>query len=367
MSDDARHLGVARHLELALRLAGCAEGLTVAEMAAEMGVVVRTVQRMRAALETVFPMDVLFDGSRRRYRIVGGLSPNMVAPLAEELAELALAKTALESAGEAVRSERLAALELKILAAIRAAARARIEPDLEALKAAQLPVAVAGPQQRLAAGILESCQTALQAGSVLAFDYAAAGAVPQRREVAPRGLLFGARSYLVGALNDWGAPALWRLDRMSSPEVLARAAWPDPAFDLRDYASRSFGLFQEKPRDIVLRFDAPVAQEAARFIFHPQQKVRELPDGRLEVAFRAGGLLELARHVFTWSGAVEIVEPPELRDILRRELAANLARLDPAQSTCHPASAAADQSAKVSTPVASSEMEVSGSEAMARG
>lgn len=136
MSDDARHLGVARHLELALRLAGSAEGLTEAEM----GVVVRTVQRMRAALETVFPMEVVPDGARRRYRIVGGPSPDMAAPLAEELAELALARSARDAAGEAVRSGRLAALELRILAAIRAAARARIERDpVDALRPPPCP------------------------------------------------------------------------------------------------------------------------------------------------------------------------------------------------------------------------------------
>jgi predicted DNA-binding transcriptional regulator YafY len=32
-------------------------------------------------------------------------------------------------------------------------------------------------------------------------------------------------------------------------------------------------------------------------------------------------------NLFTWSGAVEIVAPPELSDIMRRELEASLARL----------------------------------------
>ena len=53
------------------------------------------------------------------------------------------------------------------------------------------------------------------------------------------------------------------------------------------------------------------------------------PDGSLVVSFRAGGLLELTWHLFTWGGAVEILAPDRLRALLVEELRRALARHDP--------------------------------------
>ena len=39
-------------------------------------------------------------------------------------------------------------------------------------------------------------------------------------------------------------------------------------------------------------------------------------DGSLIVRFRAGGLQEMAFHAFTWNGHLEVLEPPELREML---------------------------------------------------
>jgi hypothetical protein len=47
-------------------------------------------------------------------------------------------------------------------------------------------------------------------------------------------------------------------------------------FNLCGYAAQSFGVFQEKPFDVVLRFVPETAEDAARWQFHPTQStVRE--------------------------------------------------------------------------------------------
>jgi predicted DNA-binding transcriptional regulator YafY len=86
-----------------------------------------------------------------------------------------------------------------------------------------------------------------------------------------------------------------------------------------------FGVFREEPSNVVWRFSAEAAADARQFRFHPDQILTELPDGRLEVAFRAGGLQEMAWHLFRWGGHVEIVSPPELRAILVEMLETALA------------------------------------------
>ena len=87
-------------------------------------------------------------------------------------------------------------------------------------------------------------------------------------------------------------------------------------FELRDHAARSFGLWQEEPIDVVWRFTGDAVRDARAYQFHPTQSIEDQPDGSVIVRFRAGGLREMAWHLFTWGDQVEILEPAELRESL---------------------------------------------------
>jgi predicted DNA-binding transcriptional regulator YafY len=43
-------------------------------------------------------------------------------------------------------------------------------------------------------------------------------------------------------------------------------------------------------------------------------------DGSTVVRFRAGGLMEMCWHLYTWGANVDVVEPPELRDLMSKAL-----------------------------------------------
>ena len=86
----------------------------------------------------------------------------------------------------------------------------------------------------------------------------------------------------------------------------------------RRYAERSFGVFQEAPVEVALRFDAGVARDAATFLFHPSQIVVANPDGSLNVYFRTGGLDEMCWHLVTWGDSVTVKKPARLRRRLAR-------------------------------------------------
>jgi len=119
MTDDARSLGLLRHLQLALRLGATAEGLTIDEIAAQMEVSRRTAQRMRAALDLVFAMETLRNGQTLRYRLQDHLPPAVLAPKAEELADLDLVVVAFRKRGETDPAGRLDTLRHRMLAALR--------------------------------------------------------------------------------------------------------------------------------------------------------------------------------------------------------------------------------------------------------
>ena len=120
-----------------------------------------------------------------------------------------------------------------------------------------------------------------------------------RQRVQPHGLLYGSRAYLVGR-SDWTEEMrYWVLANMSEVTLADEMFEFDDGFDIEEFASRSFGVYQEKPIDVTLRFEAEVAPDVVSFLFHPGQEITENEDGSLTVRFQAGGSLEMCRHLFT--------------------------------------------------------------------
>jgi predicted DNA-binding transcriptional regulator YafY len=126
----------------------------------------------------------------------------------------------------------------------------------------------------------------------------------------------------VGRSRHHGEIHLFRLGRVESVRIADDAFQPPRGFNIEEYAKKSFGVFQERPVEVVWRFCPDAAADARTFLFHPTQKFRSLRNGSLEVTFKAGGLLEMCWHLFTWGGAVEVVKPAKLRAMYRDMLAA---------------------------------------------
>ena len=91
-------------IELARRMAGSAEGLTLDDMARDLDVGRRTAERLRDAVLMLFPgAEEVSDPPSKRWRIRGGLSAFEQAPTTTELVELNRAALALRRADEPVR------------------------------------------------------------------------------------------------------------------------------------------------------------------------------------------------------------------------------------------------------------------------
>jgi proteasome accessory factor B len=68
-------------------------------------------------------------------------------------------------------------------------------------------------------------------------------------------------------------------------------------------------------------------------LWHPSQKLRELPDGRLELSLRVADTLEVRRWILGYGGEAEVAEPDGLREALRREAESLARKLLPARKT----------------------------------
>lgn len=314
-------------IELARRLAGTAEGLTLDEMAAAAGVSRRTAERMRDTLAQLFPhLEEVPDPPTKRFRIPNGLEGFAQTPTTEELLELNMSATALRTAGAEPRAAALEGLERKIRAAMRRGALNKLAPDVEALVRAEAIAAQAGPRPFEEPALISKLRHAVLAMKQLRFVYAG-GTTPGRlRVVTPYGLLFSRMNYLVAALDGSEQPRNWRLDRIAELEVLETPGVVPEGFSLNDYAGRSFGIYQDELQDVVLRISPQGAADALTWRFHPNQSVEPQPDGGVVVRFSVSGMLELAWHLFTWGDKVEVLQPDSLRELLVANLELALAR-----------------------------------------
>ena len=315
-----RHDKASRLLLLARLLAGTSEGLTLDEMGERLGVGRRTAERMRDAVREVFPqLEEIEDPPTRRFRIPSGLDGLFQSPTTDELVALRTAADSLHALGADARSAALRTLEQKILSATRAAARRRLAPDFDALLQAETIAVQAGPRPFEDEAVLSTVREAIKSLKALRFRYDG-GSTPGRvREVTPYGILFGRSNYLVAAEAP-GEPRNWRLDRIGDIEMLPRTSVRPDEFSLSDYADESFGIYHDAVEDVVLRILPHGADEAMRWRFHANQRVRRLADGSVEVAFRASGMLELSWHLFTWGDKVEILAPASLRSTMIEQL-----------------------------------------------
>jgi predicted DNA-binding transcriptional regulator YafY len=316
-----RHEKANALLDLARRLASSAEGLTLDEMAQEAGVGRRTAERMRDALSSLFPqLEEIADGASKRFRIPRGLDSFIQSPTTEELLELSKAAAALHAAGAAPRARALESLEHKVRSALRGGALRRMAPDVEALARAETIAVQAGPRPFEDETLISMIRHALTAMRALRFTYAGGTEPGAIREVTPYGLMFGRANYLVAAKLGDSEPRNWRLDRIGAVEILDSPAAPPAEFNLRDYADRSFGIYQGESEEVALLILPHGAEDALGWRFHPTQTTAPQADGSVIVRFRASGMKELAWHLFTWGDKVRIIAPESLKTAMIGEL-----------------------------------------------
>jgi predicted DNA-binding transcriptional regulator YafY len=325
-----RHEKARTLIDLARALAASAEGMTLDEMAAVMGVGRRTAERNRDALKSLFPqLEEIEDGLSKRFRIVGGLDNFFRSPTTDELLALSKAAEDFRRRGMSARAKSLEALEKKIRAAMRTAALRKVAPDLEALLRAELIAVQAGPRPVEDEEVLLALRHALLAMRALRFVYHGGTTPGKAREVTPYGLIFGRMNYLVGAERGDSKPKSWRLDRMEKIEVLDLSGAAPSDFSLVDFANASFGFFHTEPEDVVLRvLKHGIDGEFVNWRFHPNQIVEQQPDGSAVIRFRASGMLELAWHLFSWGNKIQIVAPASLREQMLHELRVALTQHD---------------------------------------
>jgi predicted DNA-binding transcriptional regulator YafY len=134
--------------------------------------------------------------------------------------------------------------------------------------------------------------------------------------------------YCVGRHVDKGEIRTFLLDLMRDTEceVNARFELPDD-FRVEDYFQGQFGVFRGLlPQKVVIDFDPRVAEFVRTRRVHPSQELSPLPDGGVRLVMKIGDLTELATWVLGFGETARVVEPRELVERVTRELEGALAR-----------------------------------------
>lgn len=303
-------------VDLAIRLQALRGGLTLDDIQQELSVSRRTAERLRDAVEWAFgPLDIVpSDDNRRHWRLRSDALRRLVSFAPEELTTLTTAAATLERMHLGEHATKLRDIGHKLRATQRSEVLERLESDIETLVQAEGLAMRAGPRQPINPDLVSLLREAILTCRIIEFRYLARSTgLSSRQRVEPYGVLYGNRAFLVGR-TDWSdEPHLWRLTGIDEAQLTDERFEREPAFDLQRYAKRSFGTFQEKAVQVILRFDAYAAVDASAFLFHPDQSTEEHDDGTLTVRFRAGGINEICWHLFTWGEHVTVEKPIRLR------------------------------------------------------
>ena len=78
-------------------------------------------------------------------------------------------------------------------------------------------------------------------------------------------------------------------------------------------------MLDGEPVEVVLRFDAEIKPYVLRKKWHESQKEKELKDG-VELRFKVNGIEGIKQWIYKWLPHVEVVEPRELKEDIKKEL-----------------------------------------------
>lgn len=309
-----------RTLRLVRALTESIEGLTLDEMAAELSVNRRTVERIRDVILLHFDLEEIVEGRTKRFRIKDSPGRAFTRPSAQEVAALASVVEAGQRDGTP-QVETLGNLLSKIKSAFAHDERQRLDNDLDLLTRLQRSRVAAGPAVIASPEDLTAIQSAILTSHCVEFDYLPDGTeTPSWRRIVPYGLIHGPITYLLGKRPDRdNSPYYFRLDRMRNVRKSDVIACPEEDWNLDAWLVESFGIWREDVHDIALRVRPWAVERARAWRFHPLQHCED--DGEeLLIRFRSGGLLELANHLFGWAGDLVIEGPGELKGIMAQRL-----------------------------------------------
>jgi predicted DNA-binding transcriptional regulator YafY len=238
---------------------------------------------------------------------------------ASELYALLACEQLLETVNPGLMAPKLAPLKQRIRALLgesghdaeSVSGRVRLQP----IQTRDVPTSVFEP---VAQATFESFQ--------LRFEYRGRqrGEVTLRTVDPQRLLHYRHNWYLLAWCHKARALRLFSLDRIEHPEHLDKPASNRASSELDAFTLHSFGIFTgPADRRAVLLFNEQAARWVADETWHPDQQ-GEWQDGAYQLTLPYSNPTELTMEILRYGPDVEVLEPEELRNVVRQRLQAAL-------------------------------------------
>lgn len=306
-------------IELAMMFQNSYCGLCIEDIEHHFECSRRSAERMKALLFDLFPEKVeevpTFE-KKKRWRFIKGTMNALISFTADDFANLEYLKGL--SNNENKRKE-LDELIAKIKALTPQMNLQSLDTDVSAIMESEGFAVRQYSGVNIEPKILEELRTSMLAFKKIQFNYPIKGEI-KTITLNPYGLVIADKYYLVGYNEYVGDLRQYRVDKISELAILDEYFEKDEKFSLTEYSNNSFGVYQEKPIDIVLEFDKSVANDVLNYHFHPTQKIKQLENENVQVEFKSGGTYAICQELFKWGCSVKIQKPVELKNYYKQYL-----------------------------------------------
>jgi predicted DNA-binding transcriptional regulator YafY len=150
-----------------------------------------------------------------------------------------------------------------------------------------------------------------------------------RRRIGPVCLFHAKRSwYLLAQVLEGkskGELRQFKLARIERTEIVNQTWSPSADFDLESHLQGAWELFRrsdgvDRRIRVVVDFDALFSKNIVETMWHSTQSIEPLPAGGVRFTAQVNGFDEILWWVLQMGSHARVVEPPELRELLAREL-----------------------------------------------
>ena len=304
--EQGRYTKLQNILKLITTMQSRSWGITLGDIQREAGVSRRTAERLRDVLLSELPIEEIENFHSREkhwgFRRAGYMK-EIISFSKEEIAKLENLKN---SPIEENQKEMLSGIITK-LKALSSKNLMQIDDSIEMLLRTEGFAVTQKPSYKIAPQTLEIIRQAIKENRRISAKYDG-----REKIISPYGIIYGTNVFLIAVEGEYTSPYVYRMHRLSDIKLLAES-FDKGDFDIKEYANKSFGVYQGDIMRVELLFDKEVAPDAKHYNFHPTQKIKENENGTVSVKFKASGELEILWHLFRWGDKVKIISPQSLK------------------------------------------------------
>ncbi len=324
MEEKPRYSRTTDILELMILMQSRVQGVSLNDIMKEFSVSRRTAERMRDSLMLAIPQVEEIENFKSREKYWGFPTAYMreiISFTPEEIANLENLKKYQQEQG----TEDKAKIIEQTINKIRALSRKKlhqIDNAIEILMQTEGFVLQQTPKYKFDLSMLETIREAMTSNKKISAKYN-----NKDKVLAPYGLIYGAKVYLIGVEEEKGTnPYCYLLHKFSEVKITDET-FNKGNFNLEEFSKKSFGVYHGECFDVKLLFSKNVADDVLNFHFHSTQKIKQNDDGTVTVKFKASGDKEILWHLFKWGEDVKIISPAKLKkeyigmlgDVLKRQ------------------------------------------------